>query len=299
MATILPSCIKKPAAPVDKAFTPAGGISYKVKDGDSWVSLAASKGVDPWALIRFNYPNLPASNREAALEVNWYLQEYVGCTRLTADHKNYCFSSAATPGKIFLPGGVIPKACTDDLGNACTLKVRLHFKSIGMPKVPEFTALANMQRVYGPHGIKVEFASGESLLLSSAQQVSLKNVDVGTCTLGGNLTDEQKDLFSLGSRQGVSSTDILVFYVDGVKPDSGSLVGCATHAKGTPACIVASGGSKWTLAHEVGHVLGLTHEPGDDTNVMHTPTGSITTNPATLNDDQLKKVKKSTLVTAC
>lgn len=58
----------------------------------------------PWELIRFNYPGLPANQQEAAREVNWYLQEYVGCTVLTADQKNYCFSSSANPGTVWLPG---------------------------------------------------------------------------------------------------------------------------------------------------------------------------------------------------
>jgi hypothetical protein len=295
---ILPSCIKKPATPVEKSFVPTGGAPYKVKDGDSWVSIAKGKGIDPWVLIRFNYPNLPPSNGQAALEVNWYLQEYVGCKKLTPDNKNYCFSATDTPGIIYIPDSAAPRTCRDDLGNVCTLKVRLHFKSIGTPTVPEFTALKNMQMVYGQYGIKIEFASGESLLLTNEQQISLANVDVGTCTLGGNLTDEQKELFSLGSFQSVRANDIVVYYVEGVKPDSGSLVGCATHGAKRPACIVASRGSKWTLAHEVSHVLGLTHL-ADTSNVMNTPTASITANPPGLTDDQLKKVKASKLVVAC
>ncbi|MDX1979860.1 MAG: hypothetical protein SFV51_06310 [Bryobacteraceae bacterium] len=295
---IHPNCIKKPASPVSRSFVPAGGKPYKVKDGDSWVSLAAAKGMDPWTLIRFNYPGLPAANGQAALEVNWYLQEYVGCVKLTSDNKNYCFSSAATPGIVYLPDSAAPKTCTDDLGNVCSHKVRLHFKSIGTPTIPEFTALKNMQAVYGQYGIKIEFASGESLLLSKEQQVSLINVDVGTCTLGGKLTDEQEELFNLGSFQAVRGTDIVIYYVEAVRPDSGSLVGCATHAKGRPTCIVASRGSKWTLAHEVSHVLGLTHL-ADTTNIMNTPTASITSNPPGLTEDQLKTVKKSTLVVAC
>jgi hypothetical protein len=98
--------IRKPAKPVDRSYKPPGGIPYKVTDKDSWVTLAQRNGLDPWALIRFNYPNLPANNSEAALEVNWYLQEYVKCTKVTADGKNYMFSSSA--GVVFLPGPVPP-----------------------------------------------------------------------------------------------------------------------------------------------------------------------------------------------
>jgi hypothetical protein len=101
---ILPSCIRRPASPVARDYRPAGGETRKVTDRDSWVSLAREKGMTPWELIRYNYPGLPANEHEAAREVNWYLQEYVGCTKLTADQKNYCFSSSANPGMVWLPG---------------------------------------------------------------------------------------------------------------------------------------------------------------------------------------------------
>ena len=103
---ILSSCIKKPASPVARDYRPASGQKHKVQDGESWTSLAGEKGMLPWELIRYNYPNLPANDHQAALEVNWYLQEYVGCTKLTGDNKNYCFSAAASPGEVWLPGRV-------------------------------------------------------------------------------------------------------------------------------------------------------------------------------------------------
>lgn len=104
MATILPYCIRRPANPVARDYRPASGQKYKVVDGDNWGSVAQQKGMNAWELIRYNYPGLPASHQQAALEVNWYLQEYVGCKKLTEDLKNYCFSSAAAPGQIWLPG---------------------------------------------------------------------------------------------------------------------------------------------------------------------------------------------------
>lgn len=101
--SINPSSIRRPVSPVARAYTPANGQKYKVKDGDSWVSLASSRGISPLDLVRFNYPGLPADVQFAASEVNWYLQEYVGCTRLTPNQRNYAFSSSATPGEIWLP----------------------------------------------------------------------------------------------------------------------------------------------------------------------------------------------------
>ena len=103
MATILPNCIRRPGSPVARDFRPVGGNKHKVSSTDSWVSLAKEKQMSPWELIRYNYPGLPKNDKEAALEVNWYLQEYVGCKKLTPDNKNYCFSSDASPGEIWLP----------------------------------------------------------------------------------------------------------------------------------------------------------------------------------------------------
>jgi hypothetical protein len=62
----------------------------------------------PWDLIRYNYPGLPPDVQAAAKEVNWYLQEYVGCTHVTSNGRNYEFSTGDHPGKIWLPGGATP-----------------------------------------------------------------------------------------------------------------------------------------------------------------------------------------------
>lgn len=77
---------------------------------------------------------------------------------------------------------------------------------------------------------------------------------------------------------------------------SGKL-GCGGHAPGKPACIVASDGSQWTTAHEVGHVLlgsefSLVHD-GSSGNLMFSSTPGITANPPSLTDAQVARIKKS------
>jgi hypothetical protein len=106
---ILPGCIRRPANPSPRV--PANSEPYKVTDQDDWFSVAKRCNMDVWALIRFNYPTLPANNAQAAPEVNWYLEHYVGCRKLPADNKNYCSSSSAAPGFVYLPrpgGGTTP-----------------------------------------------------------------------------------------------------------------------------------------------------------------------------------------------
>ncbi len=100
--------IRPPARPVGKSYVPAGGVQYPVKTGDSWVSLAQRIKMSPWDLIRYNYPGLPTDVQAAAREVNWYLREYVGCTKVTSNGRNYEFSTCDTPGKIWLPSGASP-----------------------------------------------------------------------------------------------------------------------------------------------------------------------------------------------
>lgn len=89
--------VKKPKRPA--AFPPAGHLrAYRVRDGDNWWTLQKRFGLrDPWSLIRYNFAT------DDPAEVNWYLREYVGCAKATADGKNYCFSGAARPGLLYLP----------------------------------------------------------------------------------------------------------------------------------------------------------------------------------------------------
>jgi len=97
---INPQSIKPPANLVPRNHTPPNGHKYPVQLGDSWATLAATVGMTPWDLIRYNYPRLPSDLQLASKEVNWYLENYVGCTQLTLDQRNYRFSP---PGEIWLP----------------------------------------------------------------------------------------------------------------------------------------------------------------------------------------------------
>ena len=89
--------IKSPSNPLPPTYVPAGGRPYRVKDGDSWSTLAKSSGVDPLWLIQYNF-----ETRDPA-EVNWYLQHRVGCVKTTLNGQNFMFSLAAKPGIIHLP----------------------------------------------------------------------------------------------------------------------------------------------------------------------------------------------------
>lgn len=178
-----------------------------------------------------------------------------------------------------------------------THRVKLHFRSIANPVVSEFNAIRNAQLVFRQYGIDFSFASGMSLLISSDQTVILDDVDAGTCLMDGPESSEQSLLFGLGSLQGVAPNDISVFYVNrAAQSDGTALAGCATSSGAHRAVLVAAAGSRWTLGHEVCHVMLDKFRPThstDPTNLMFVPTASITANPPTLTPEQLVAIKAS------
>src|SRR5262245_47834353 len=88
---------KPPKSPVPRGYTPPNSKPYKVKDGDSWVTIARQNNLDTWALIEFNFKTRNPD------EVNWYLRHHVGCKKQTRDGKNWVFSSGDSPGVIHIP----------------------------------------------------------------------------------------------------------------------------------------------------------------------------------------------------
>lgn len=82
--------MKPPAAPIpwnNGNFGPKGYYPYVVMTGDNWEKIALRDSrTHVWDLIRDNFQT------DDPEEVNWYLQNFVGCT-VSKDGKNYSFSS--------------------------------------------------------------------------------------------------------------------------------------------------------------------------------------------------------------
>ena len=98
---------------------PPKGTPHHAAAGETWVSLAQQLGIDPWALIDFNFPGMlqlkQRDVQQATRQVNWYLANYVGCWELTDGGKNYAFGSTYkggigdyANGMIFLPPRTTP-----------------------------------------------------------------------------------------------------------------------------------------------------------------------------------------------
>ncbi len=82
--------------PLAKDFVPPKSAAYKVRDGDTWESVAKFHGLSARALIDHNF-----QTTEPAY-VNFYLQRITGCNK-TYDDVNWAFSDSATPGKVYIP----------------------------------------------------------------------------------------------------------------------------------------------------------------------------------------------------
>jgi hypothetical protein len=188
----------------------------------------------------------------------------------------------------------------------------IHLKVLQQPTIPIDTMLRNMRQVYSIANTRVVVGSRENL--AGPAFAALLDLDVGPCQTGQAMTAEQTQL--LGNRNFVGANEIAVYFVRSVLLNgTNTLNGCASSPANQPSCFVAQAASPWTLAHEVGHVLGLNHILGENTNCppanprcCSTPnftrlmtgcgTGNITGTP-TLSQGEINTMIASNLTPAC
>lgn len=255
------------------------------------------------ALIELGHP-LPISVQRHSTPDGIYGEETIGAVRVFQRAEKLGIDGLAGRQTMARLDQLLPNP-GDPLpplpGLDYTHRVQLQFYSIASPVVPEFQALRNAQRVYRQYGIDFSYSSGMSLALDPHSTIELNDVDTGTCRLNGGMTADQLRLFGLPGTLGGTSGNIRVFYVNTASSNGSGLRGCAAY-QGTPSVVVAAAGSRWTLAHEVGHVLmgvvnGSSHST-DKANLMFGNTGSITSPLPSLTPAQVTAVKASPLCRA-
>jgi hypothetical protein len=132
--------------------------------------------------------------------------------------------------------------------------INVHTKALSIPNVPFATLFQNMREVYATANIDVQWLTDEILDLPD-----LDVLEIGDC-LPSSLTSEQLSLFS--HRNHVAGITIAVYCVFSTNRISN---GCAACPPDKPSAVIVQDGSPWTMAHEIGHVLGLPHcdSPGN------------------------------------
>jgi hypothetical protein len=145
-----------------------------------------------------------------------------------------------------------------------------------------------MRDVYRPAGIRVDVASTENLNLPL-----LNDLDVGQCFMG-QTTAEQNQLFQ--NRNNVGANDVVVYFIRSTVPPFN---GCAAHPNGSPGAVVVQGATQWTLAHEVGHVLGLNHVNDNNRLMTGNGTANITNPPPDLVNTEITTMDNSNLTINC
>jgi len=95
---LLATCQRQPPVLVPKGPPRGTRAEHKVRDNESFATIAQKYGVSVKALLLHNFGTTVPEY------INYYLDEYVGCDLATPDHKNWRFSGTAWPGKIYIPG---------------------------------------------------------------------------------------------------------------------------------------------------------------------------------------------------
>jgi hypothetical protein len=138
--------------------------------------------------------------------------------------------------------------------------IRLHWKSLRPLDAAmngfidgQTTAITDL---YATAGLTVVRATTEDLS-GNTSLAALLDLDVGTCTMGAPST-EQTSLAA--NRNNVAAGDIVAYIVRSLIGGGGNLLGCASLPSNRPGvAVVQVTNAPWLTAHEVGHVLGLSH----------------------------------------
>jgi|SRR6185437_706424 hypothetical protein len=98
---------KRPLKPIYPWIQPPDTYRYKVKTGDTWLTLGAINHhqFGEHQLIWINFGLSPLDDFFTD-QVNWYLREYVGCRHSLDNGRNWAFTDDADPGYIFLPNAI-------------------------------------------------------------------------------------------------------------------------------------------------------------------------------------------------
>lgn len=167
--------------------------------------------------------------------------------------------------------------------------IRVHVKVLVNPDIQLETMFHNMRDVFANNEIDIEWKSIETLNLPLLEDVELE-IGFGVFCVGGLISAEQDQLFS--NRRNVGTDELVIYFVrDTIPPTNG----CASHPFGRPGAIVTQGATGWTLAHEIGHVLGLNHIDDNRRLMTGNGTNNIINPPPNLIASEIRTMIDSSL----
>jgi hypothetical protein len=159
-----------------------------------------------------------------------------------------------------------------------TLTLHLKILTSPYPNTLE-TMRYQLTQLYALADIVVDLASTQTLDVSDAVLALLNDIDTGTCNSGA-VSEEQVTLSNY--RDNAGPNDVVVYACRTVSANGGALNGCASYPPGRPMAVISAGASVYTLAHEIGHVLGLVHVNDNDRLMTGNGTYNITNPPPDL-----------------
>ncbi len=178
-----------------------------------------------------------------------------------------------------------------DLQHALTARnaVRIHTKVLEEPEVVRIEAmLHNARELLRQHQIDLVEVSRETFAGTDAPIARFNTMAVSD----GVPTDDQSALF--GFRGEAETDDLVIYFVRTLVP---AQAGCTTHPPDRPGAIVAvSLASNWTLAHQLGHLLGLEHINAIDNLMTERSTSTIEAPVAELTAEQADRAMHSPFV---
>ncbi len=166
------------------------------------------------------------------------------------------------------------------------LTLRIHVRILAEPlhySIDEMVDAAN--RVFAQAGICVAVASEAWLDVPE-----LDVIGVGRCA-PEDLTPDQIRLFE--EREGVPAGEVVIYFV---KRTFRPVNGCAAHPEDAPGALVTRTATRWTLAHELGHILGLGHVDDSRRLMIGSGTARITRFPPLLVPAEVEIIRGSPLL---
>lgn len=152
--------------------------------------------------------------------------------------------------------------------------------------------------VYGSVGIDVQLGSTEVLNVRDDRLAFLNTVQTGACLMSGTPAEE---IVALSAFRDMAAEDEIVIYIcRSVRSVDGPLKGCGgVWPKKKPMAVISKSAPLYTMAHEIGHVIGLRHAGNDDTRLMTSNGAEVFNRPPApeFSRREIEAIRSSDLIT--